>query len=45
MFKKTIYLFIKACIIGILINRGISQVPPSTASMTHQTDGEVYQAP
>jgi hypothetical protein len=30
MFKQTIQLFIKACIIGILINIGLEQVPTTT---------------
>ena len=32
MLKQTIHLFVKACIIGILINVGLEQVPASPIS-------------
>ena len=49
MLKKTILLFIKACIIGILINIGIARVPatatPGEDGVVQQTGVDAGQAP
>lgn len=49
MVKKTILLFIKACIIGILINIGIARVPatatPGEDGVAQQTGVESGQQP
>lgn len=48
MLKKTILLFIKACIIGLLINIGIARVPTTATpddGVAQQTGVEADQAP
>ena len=42
MLKKTIKLFIKACIVGIVINVGVAQLPSTSGNVSedvvHQED-------